>query len=713
MQIFFDSGTGRYEAKATFDDRLALKSAGFWWDPDKKCWYTAKAEIAARLQEVAEYDQTARDAIEGFFQEMQENIEASHAADADIDIPHPEGFDYKPFQRAGIAWAIKHKQVLIADEMGLGKTIQALGTINADETIHSAVIVCPLSVALNWRKEAQRWLTRPMTIGVATGKLWPKDADIVIVHWAIVARHTEALRERNWDMIVLDESHYAKEPRAKRSMAIFGNYRSRIEPLEARYKLALSGTPVPNRPIEAYGVLHWLDKTTFKSWADYAKRYCAAKQTPYGWDVSGHSNLAELQEKMRRSVMIRRLKADVLTELPPKVRQVILIDSESGEAKKAVESERRVLAASKERREKAMVAVELAKAASPEEYEAAVRALHDVDNSAFTEISRVRHETALAKVPDVIAHLQDLLDGGIEKIVVFAHHRDVIAQLHQGLTTTTKTWEGVKTVGIVGGDAPEDRENAVTAFQNDPDVRVFIGSIGATREGITLTKASIAVFAELDWVPGNLNQAEDRIHRIGQTDSVLIQHLLIDGSIDAKMSDMILAKQAVIEQQLDKALPVKDAPQLNAITPEGAQSTDDPHKIEKPTSHSASADMIAARAAYITEEEIAQVHRGLQELALNDWDHAREENSIGFNRLDVSIGHQLAERPVLTPKQAVLGSRILVKYRGQVGEEVASVWATLGKRLKADATEDSTAEEEDEDEVSQTTKVSAVGAMQF
>jgi len=511
-----------------------VKKLGAKWNPTSKLWsleLTFEATVWLESHGIA----------------VPEESDEPFDADS-IEVPAPEGMIYRAFQKEGIAWALDHPSTLIADEMGLGKTIQALGVINADPKVHSALIVCPLSVALNWRDEISKWLVRDLSVGVATSKEFP-DTDIVIAHWGIVAKHTDALRMREWDLIALDEAHYAKNPKAKRTKAIFG-YRD-DEPLRAAHQLALTGTPIPNRPVELYPLLKWLAPGKFGSWSQYVRKYCNGHQDRWGWDVSGSSNLDELQEHLRRLVMIRRLKQDVLTELPPKTRQVILLDPTTPELRAVLRTEAKVEKETKAKVAKAKKAVAIAKGKGAEAYNAAVKELRLAEGIEFSELSRVRHETALAKVPQVISHAQDILSNDGQKLVIFAHHRDVIEALREGLELGDDDAPGVGVVSIMGGDDPEERKLAIDSFQNDPEVRVFIGSIGAAKEGITLTAADISIFAELDWVPGNLSQAEDRIHRIGQQNSVLIQHLLVDGSIDAKMSHDVLAKQAVLDQALD------------------------------------------------------------------------------------------------------------------------------------------------------------------
>lgn len=198
------------------------------------------------------------------------------------------------------------------------------------------------------------------------------------------------------------------------------------------------------------------------------------------------------------------------------------------------------------------------------------------------------------------------------------------------------------------------RQAAVDAFQGDPNVRVFIGSITAAGVGITLTASSHVVFAELDWVPGNLTQAEDRCHRIGQRESVLVQHLVLDGSLDARMAKILVRKQEIIDKALDIEPEEKElAVKVMEFSP--VEST--PRKqIEKV-------------AETLTAEQIEAIHDGLRTLA-SYCDGARALDGWGFSKVDAHIGKSLADCPRLTPKQAALGQRLVRKYRRQLGQEV-------------------------------------------
>lgn len=676
MDIIYDAGSKSFIARTTYAERLLPKSAGFRWDAGSRHWWTRDLSAVAKVDRYL--TAVAREAFEENRQTREQAVVDSRATNADIDIPHPDGLDYLPFQKAGVSWAMSRPAALIADEMGLGKTIQALGVINVDPSINQVLVVCPLSVALNWKRETEKWVTRSLTARVATAQKWPTDANVVIVHWGIVAKHSQSIRSQNWDLIVLDESHYAKNPKASRTKAILGDYQSGVPALTANRKLALTGTPIPNRPIEIQPVLKWLNPAEFGNWMQYARRYCDASQTRFGWDTSGSAHLDELQEKLRSTVMIRRKKSEVLKELPAKSRQVILINPETPALRKALKAERAAAKAGMDTIEKAQVAAELAKSGTETDYAQAVQALRQARLITFQEMSETRHDTAIAKIPEVLEHIRDVLDEQ-GKVVVFAHHRDVIKSLESSLKAGDKEHEPVGVVKIYGGIKPEERQQAVDSFQDDPSTRVFLGSIGAAKEGITLTSASRAVFAELDWVPGNLSQAEDRIHRIGQKDAVTIRHILLDGSLDAKMAQTIVQKQFVLDQALDDQH--QNGDELDYQTgSEEERFVEDDELVTPPATRSTTREEIANRAEFLTSADIARVQAGLRQLSRMDADFAQAKNDAGFSKIDVSIGHDLADRDALSPKQAALGAKLLSKYHRQLDPEIAGIWKSLGER---------------------------------
>lgn len=476
----------------------------------------------------------------------------------------------------------------------------------------------------------------------------PKHADITIINYDVVARHETTLRAVAWDAIIIDEMHYLKNVEAKRTKAIVGHpakkptaQKPAIEAkpgIAGRRILGLTGTPIPNRPIEGWPIFHYLAPGEFNSFWSYARRFCGASESAYGWDLTGSSNLGDLQEKLRASCMVRRLKKDVLKELPAKRRAVIELAANGASSFIAAERE------AWDRKEALLcelrVAVELAKASDdPADYTEAVRNLKEAARVAFTEIARLRHDTAVAKIPYVVEHIHNVIEDG-SKVVVFAHHHDVIKALREEF--------GPKAVAVYGEIAMAERQQAVDLFQDDPHVQIFIGGILAAGVGLTLTAASHVVFAELDWVPGNVTQAEDRCHRIGQIEMVLVEHLVLEGSLDARMASILVEKQEVIDMALDRevspALPTK----------------------ERAATESTTRAKLEADAKTLTAKQITAVHQGLAILAAMDTDRARDLNGMGFSKVDTDIGCSLARCGNLTPKQAALGLRLVTKYRRQL-----------------------------------------------
>jgi SWI/SNF-related matrix-associated actin-dependent regulator 1 of chromatin subfamily A len=313
-------------------------------------------------------------------------------------------------------------------------------------------------------------------------------------------------------LVILDECHLARSPEARRTKIVVS--------LKAQRRLALSGTPLLNRPIELYPVLSWLSPSGWPVngyWA-FAHRYCGACYNGFGWDVSGASNLPELSHRLR-SMMIRRVKSEVLPELPSKIRTVIELVPTPG-MKQAIKRERAVY-------ELPSLNVDYASI--------------DWDN-----LSRVRHETALAKLPLVIDYVREMLEGCVPKVVVFAYHRDVIAQLREGLRQYCP-------VILIGGMGSKERQASIDAFHAEPSVRVFLGNIQAAGVGITLAPASSAcVFAEMSWVPAEMTQCEDRLHRIGTRDCVTVHHLVLEGSLDAMMVKVLIKKQRILDAVLER-----------------------------------------------------------------------------------------------------------------------------------------------------------------
>lgn len=504
--------------QSNYDANLVAAIKDFFryrrWNPEQRVW-----EVGSDAIKVLEFAATwgfdlsdkAFERINMMEEQRQARIGASKAASADFQVPGLGG-TLRPFQAAGVKYAVGAKRVMIADEMGLGKTIQALATVKALDAF-PVLVVCPASLKLNWAREARKWLPTK-AVSIINGKTPNYKADVVILNYDILGKHTEALRAVGFKALVADESHYAKNYKAKRTKAL--KELAKGVPV----KLLLTGTPVLNRPVELVSQLEVLGRLNdLGGFWPFMERYCGGKAEMY----QGANNLTELNEKLRACCYIRREKADVLTELPPKQRSVVPI--ELSNRKEYEVAQRNVIAWLKQT---------VADAQGPEAgAEAAKRASMAAQ---LVEIEVLKQLAVKGKLDGVVEWVKDFLESG-SKLVLWAHHRETIDAL-------AAAFPGAAT--LRGDDAIEARQKAVDRFQTDAACNLFIGSMKAGGIGITLTAASNVAFVELGWTPADHDQAEDRVHRIGQTDSVNAWYLLAPNTIDDDIQELLDAKREIV-----------------------------------------------------------------------------------------------------------------------------------------------------------------------
>jgi len=516
-----------------------------WWDSDSGCW-KIKAEVyyqlAASLKDVLPHFSSellrskkyssVRLAIENAKRKATARVQESYSTASNIAIPAPKGLEYLPFQKAGIAFALKRKRILLADDMGLGKTIQSIGVINAlHRNCKKILIISPAIAKLNWEQELHKWLVLSRSIEVAySNKTFPS-SDIVVINYDIVAKHEKQIRGREWDLLIADECHYLKNRKAKRTAVVLGARNKKG--IQATRKIFLTGTPIVNYPVEIYGIANHLMNGGLGTFKSFVEAYTEPRRTHFGMDYTKSKDLELLKNKLRQSIMIRRLKKEVLKELPDKIRQIIEIPMDGVEEQLSFKMKKMLSAA----------IVNSSKELSEKEFEKEIKKLKiDLEEQDFETISQIRHATSIKKIPFVIEHIKNILQSK-DKLVVFAHHKKVVSALYTEFKKVA--------VSLTGSHTSKQKQYAVDTFQNEDSCKLFIGSIQSSGVAVTLTASSHIVFAELDWVPGNMSQAEDRCHRIGQGNSVLIQHIVFEGSLDCFIAKKLVKKQTAINAVLN------------------------------------------------------------------------------------------------------------------------------------------------------------------
>ena len=423
-----------------------------------------------------------------------------------------------PFQKDSIRFALtKEGRILLADDMGLGKTIQSLGIASIYKEKWPLLIVCPSSVRFAWRAAIIRWLPsvpeEDINVIVAGNDEIEEGDQVIIISYGLLSRKEKELCNCHFRVAILDESHFLKDHKSIRYKAAEAILRDNVENI-----VLLSGTPALSRPIELFTQISLIEPKLFKFVTDFGMRYCDGRKIDYGngksgLDFAGHSNMDELKTLMEERFMIRRLKSDVLAQLPAKLREMIVLDPNRVKSKtKVMQEKAQQLSQTKEK---------------------------NIEHAMLLEWF---HLTCEAKVNAVTDYVKDLLESD-KKFLVFAHHQLMIKSLCELLEK-----QKVKYMKIDGKTSSIDRKTHCDNFQTCDEIRVAVLSITAASTGITLTAAQLVVFAELYWNPGVLTQAEDRAHRIGQTDSVTIQYLVALSTADDKLWPMIQKKLDVLNK---------------------------------------------------------------------------------------------------------------------------------------------------------------------
>ena len=461
------------------------------------------------------------------------------------------------FQKQGIIFGIKKfSRLLIADEMGVGKTVQAIGLSCLYQKDWPVLVICPSSLKFAWRDEINLWLSEilekdDVQVIRHSKNGFKLDKKYYIISYDLSVRMIDKIIEKKFNYIIADEAHYLKSKSAKRTMC--------LTPILQRSKrvVLLTGTPILAKPMEIYPLLHILRPDKFKGFKEFGTRYCDPKMLPYGLiDWSGSSNSRELNSILNR-LMIRRLKKDVLSQLPPKKRQKIEIATDSKVIKKLkIFMEK----SSKKFEELLGTQIELNKLGidlnelNPDKE----KEKNTEKNKENKDISEEKEDTILnkfnkaysmtgeAKLPGIKDYVNYLVDNSC-KFLIFAHHTEVLDAIEDEIIQ-----DKIGYIRIDGKVQIEKRQELVNKFQTDEECLVAILSITACATGLTLTKASTVVFAELHFTPSIMIQAEDRAHRIGQdAGCVNIHYLVGEDTLDVLLFRKLNEKQNIVSTTLD------------------------------------------------------------------------------------------------------------------------------------------------------------------
>ena len=504
------------------------------WDGSRKAWkvpISQGAFLKGRLDGIYQPLADAIATVDGMstvIESQAERIALSSAASlhdeekieemrSRLAEQFPEGRELYPFQYVGVRFCeLAGGRALIGDDMGVGKTIQALAYAALHPENHPVLVVAPANVKYNWVKEFTTWLPNLSVEAVKNGKSDIPDTDVVVINYDLMKKQQLALEDAGFNIVIFDESHYLKNSKAQRTQASLEVANT------SKDIICLSGTAITNRPIEFFTTLNLLRPVEFGNFFTYGKRYCDAHHTGWGWDFKGSSNESELHERTR-AFTIRRLKKEVMDELPDKIRQVVDVVPTPAEQK----------------------TYKNAQAMWLNQYE-----MHKAQGSlpagfVLNMLTELRHHCGTLKITATANWVREYREVTGKPTIIFAHHKDVVDGLVDELKDDF-------TLGLITGSvAAEKRQERVDAFQRG-DIDVMICSTVAAKEGLTLTRADTVVFIEREWSPAWEEQAEDRVNRIGQdAETVHAVYLSVKGTIDEKFNSVVEEKRAVIQSVLD------------------------------------------------------------------------------------------------------------------------------------------------------------------
>lgn len=442
----------------------------------------------------------------------------------------------KAFQRIGISFGIKKNGIcLISDEMGLGKTIQSIAISFYFRESWPLLIICPSSLRMNWSTELEKWLVpylNPSDISIVNKssdlKNQKHNFQITIISYELASKNIELLISKNFQFIIADESHYLKSEDSQRTKTIVPLMKN------SKRRIMITGTPALSRPKELYPQIEALFDSNFLTSFEYKKRYCAAILGQFGLDDNGSSNLKELNYLLKKTIMIRREKKHVLTELPEKLRVQLTVEVSKQHKKNIKKLNTKILNSS-----------------GSQGFAKSFEELQDMESRKNQDWMSMFRMTAEAKISAVSFYVSERLkhsEGKNGKFIIFGHHQVMLDAIEE---VTKKELKRGSYIRIDGKTPNHQRQSLVDKFTDEESCKIAILSIQAAGTGLNFTPCNQVVFAELFWTPAALKQAEDRVHRLNQRSDVHITYIIGKDTLDEKIWPLILRKLEVLSKSLD------------------------------------------------------------------------------------------------------------------------------------------------------------------
>jgi SNF2 family DNA or RNA helicase len=432
------------------------------------------------------------------------------------------------FQREGLDFLLKSAgNALLADEMGLGKTVETLSYLASEQNAFPALIVAPLVTLQNWQREIEKFLMRKSRNGRLVENQSPTSTiirigksedigkyDFYIINYELLFKRYKDLAKLGLKTIVCDEVQNLRSKTTQKYHAI-----KNLATLESvKYRIGLSGTPIYNRGSEIWPIVDILRPGLLGSFREFCEYFCYINEK--GKAIVLENKRESLRHMLQKHVMLRRKKTDVLSELKEKIRYKEIIDSDINYYNKELE---RIWKKLEDERKEAQTAFDASTA-----YQRAIQS--------------ERQAAGAAKLPHVINFVKNIMEIE-ESVVVFCHHKSIHSLLHQSLSE-------FKPASIIGGQSDKQRQESIDSFQNG-QTKLMIAGLRAGNVGINLTRAKYVIFAELDWSPAIHLQAEDRLHRIGQKNTVFAYYLIGNGTLDEHVARVLVDKSYEIDSIMD------------------------------------------------------------------------------------------------------------------------------------------------------------------